>query len=51
MEKEKWLPVKYRGKHENGIDKAIVYERENNYPIEWIVTDGLKRDCIRNGRG
>ena len=49
MEKEKWLPVKYRGQNENGSDKAMNFERENNYQIEWIVTDGLKRDCIRNG--
>jgi len=48
-QKEKWLPVKYRGRNDNGTDKAMNYERENNYPIEWIVTDGLKRDCIRNG--
>ena len=26
------------------------YERENNYPILWIVSKGLKRDCIANGR-
>ena len=49
MAAAKWLPVKYRGRNDNGTDKAMNYERENNYPIEWIVTDGLKRDCIRNG--
>lgn len=26
------------------------YERENNYPILWSVTNGLKRDCIANGK-
>jgi hypothetical protein len=26
------------------------YERENNYPIIWIVSDGLKRDCVENGK-
>jgi len=26
-----------------------LYERENNYPILWNVSDGLKRDCIYNG--
>ena len=26
-----------------------VYERENNYPILWTVSEGLKRDCIANG--
>ena len=39
----KWLPVEY---HLNDGDG---YERENNYPIAWIVTNGLKRDCIANG--
>jgi len=24
------------------------YERENNYPINWFVSDGLKRDMKRN---
>ena len=26
------------------------YEREKNYPILWNVSDGLKRDCVANGR-
>lgn len=26
------------------------YERNNNYPVMWNVFDGLKRDCIANGR-
>ena len=43
MAKNKWMPVRYRG------DNAYLYERENNYPIEWHVVDGLKRDCIANG--
>ena len=51
MAAAKWLPVKYRGRNDNGTYEAMNYERENNYPIEWSVTDGLKRDCIRNGRG
>ena len=25
------------------------YDREHNYPIIWNVSQGLKRDCIRNG--
>jgi hypothetical protein len=25
------------------------YEREHNYPVIWIATHGLKRDCIANG--
>lgn len=28
---------------------AYSYEMENGYPINWNVTDGLKRDCIANG--
>ena len=45
MEEAKWLPPKYFG------DKAYLYERENNYPIEWIVRDGLKREMVANGNG
>ncbi len=44
MAKAKWLPVKYRDS-----DKHWIYEHENNYPILWVVSDGLKRDCIANG--
>lgn len=49
MADKKWLPVKYRGRNENGHHNYYAYERENNYPIEWMVTDGLKRECVRNG--
>jgi len=38
-----WFPRKYHNLKNN-------YERENNYPILWSVTDGLKRDCVANGR-
>ncbi len=38
-----WLPRKY------DIDNAYIYERENNYPILWTVSEGLKRDCVANG--
>ena len=48
MAKSKWLPVKYRGKNENGSSRSYLYERENNYPIIWHVTDGLKRDMTSN---
>ncbi len=44
MAQSKWLPVKYRGKHDR-----YAYERENNYPIDWEVRDGLKREMIANG--
>ena len=43
MEKAGWLPKEYT------VDNAYKFERENEYPIEWIVTSGLKRECIANG--
>lgn len=43
LRENKWLPVKYRDKS-NGHS----YEMENNYPIIWNVTDGLKRDMTNN---
>ncbi len=49
MVKEKWLPSKYRKHNSNGSTNYYLYERENNYPILWNVTDGLKRECVRNG--
>lgn len=46
MAKANWLPdIKYRD-----FDKQFQYERENNYPILWTVLEGLKRDCIANGK-
>lgn len=44
MLKAGWLPDRY---NENNI---WLYERENDYPIIWNVSDGLKRDCIANGK-
>lgn len=44
MEKAGWLPEEYTG------NNAYRYERENNYPIEWVVSHGLKRECVRNGQ-
>lgn len=38
-----WLPETY---NRNNI---FMFERENDYPIYWTVSDGLKRDCIANG--
>ena len=43
MEGSGWLPKKY------GKANAYLFERENEYPILWNVSTGLKRDCIRNG--
>jgi hypothetical protein len=30
-------------------DNQYLYERENDYPIQWIVSDGKKKECIANG--
>jgi len=30
-------------------DELYTYEQDNNYPIEWVVSDGLKRDMVANG--
>jgi hypothetical protein len=46
----KWIPAKYRGRNPNGSYHFYLYERENNYPISWNETIGLKRDMIENGR-
>ncbi len=46
----KWLPPKYREKQPNGGLNVYAYERENNYPVLWNVTDGLKRDMVANGQ-
>ena len=43
MLKAGWLPKKYNDKI------AYLYERENKYPIAWNTSNGLKRDCIKNG--
>ncbi len=34
-----------------GYKKATIrmFDRENNYPIIWTVSDGLKRDMVANG--
>lgn len=45
-----WIPAKYGEKLKHGGDTTYLYERENKYPIMWNVTDGLKRDCIKNGK-
>jgi len=44
MIRNKWLPKKYRSN-----ETYYSYERENSYPIIWLVTDGLKRECRENG--
>ena len=37
------LPKKY------SKDNLWLYERENDYPIYWSVSEGLKREMIANG--
>ena len=39
----RWIPKEYRPNSEQWR-----YERENDYPIQWIVNDGLKRDMVAN---
>lgn len=48
MAASRWLPVAYRGPATYG-SPAYNYEREHNYPIEWNVSDGNKRDMVRGG--
>jgi hypothetical protein len=43
-----WIPAKYKDKP-GKPGNLYRYERDNGYPIEWTVIDGLKRDAIRNG--
>jgi len=50
MAANKWLPVKYRGRHSNGSAQAMCYEMENNYPILWNVAETTKRECLNHGQ-
>ena len=43
MVKNGWIPEKYN-------NTLYLFERENNYPILWHVFEGLKRDCVSNGK-
>lgn len=50
MAEAKWLPKRYRGVDDMcHSPNCFAYERENNYPILWTVSYGLKRDCVANG--
>jgi len=49
MATAKWLPPRYREKKPHGGLNVFPFEMENNYPILWTVSDGLKRDCVANG--
>jgi hypothetical protein len=44
MVRAKWLPKQYT------TENCWNYERENNYPIIWEKTEGLKRECLANGK-
>ena len=50
MARAKWLPPKYRQEAPRGGLTCFMYERENNYPINWNVNDGLKREVIALGK-
>jgi hypothetical protein len=51
MRENNWIPEKYTADlNDHKTPSVFMYERENNYPINWIVSDGLKRDCIKNGK-
>lgn len=50
MAKAGWLPKEYGTDFNDKGKSVFMYERENNYPINWIVSDGLKRDCVANGK-
>lgn len=53
----KWLPPKYRDEESRNTETGArlhrhnywTYQRENNDPILFTVSDGLKRDCLANG--
>jgi len=49
MMENNWIPEKYHAKPGFNAHPEL-WERENNYPIMWNCTDGLKRDCISNGK-
>lgn len=44
MVNAEWLPEGYHR------ENMMLYERENDYPILWNVSDGLKRDAVANGK-
>ena len=45
-----WLPKRYKLRGVCTSNSSYLYERENNYPILWTVSESLKRDCIANGK-
>jgi len=49
MARAGWIPARYNEPQPHGGTYCMAYERENDYPILWNVSDGLKRDCVANG--
>jgi len=50
-------PIQAKIQSENGFEEIYythstiyLFEWENNYPILWTVSAGLKRDCVANGK-
>lgn len=43
MHRAGWIPEKY------GEINLLSYEMENDYPIYWNVSDGTKKEMIKNG--
>ena len=54
MYDKKWISNKrYKNNPNDKADERkwyAIWERENGYPVNWIVNDGLKRECIANGK-
>lgn len=50
MAKAGWLPKKYCTPAKHGGLIVYLYERENDYPIHWSVSDALKREVEAHGR-
>lgn len=49
MAKAKWLPAKYRQTTPPMNDDCMWYEKDHNYPISWLVTEGTRKACLDNG--
>lgn len=51
MAKAGWIPAKYSKQNALGSNDLQRWVRDNNYPIMWNESHGLKRECVANGRG
>jgi hypothetical protein len=45
----KWINNDVYSADLNKGKNVMLFERENDYPIMWNISDGLKRDCVKNG--